>query len=89
MTFTCYVVLTNIIKEPFHLRFNQKFEIKTFDIQWKPLNVIALEQANINQMITITDDFYSAIIKNKWDLLNIITISADDINCDHIKRLPL
>ena len=44
----------------------------------KLLNVITLGQTNsdiINQMITLTDDFYLVII-NKWDACNMILLSG-------------
>ena len=44
----------------------------------KLLNVITLGQTNsdiINQMITLTDDFYLVII-NEWDACNMILLSG-------------
>jgi hypothetical protein len=61
-------------------------------LQWKPLNATTLEQTDsdyINQMITLSEciDTYSKWVN--WDLSLLSYKPNDNINPDHIKRLPL
>jgi hypothetical protein len=76
---------------------NQLIKIKNIVLQWKPLNVITLGQREtdiINRVITLTKQALSLVdCKNYKLALNnfnlLITLHNENINCDHIKRLPL